>query len=269
MRAALHPTAVISEKARLGQGVEVGPYSVIGPEAVIGDGTVIANNVLITGRVWIGERNLIGAGSTIGTPAQIKNFRDIRNAGVRIGSDNVIRENVSINQGSTNEAETVIGDRNFFMIGAHVAHDCRIGHDTVIANSVLLAGYVTVEDGAVIGGGVGIHQHTRVGRLAMIGGLARVVMDVPPFSLCSNNPAAIFGPNSVGLKRAGFNATRLNAVKAALRTILDTKIILADALKKVESENAGNADIAHLIDFVRRSKRGIHRAAVSDGPVEE
>ena len=257
-----HPTAVISDKAELGAGVEVGPYSVIGPHVRIGAGTVIGAHVQIDGDTVIGERNEIFNGACIGMPAQMKSYRQIKNAKLTIGDENVIREQVTINSGGKDGATTVVGDRNFLMITSHVAHDCVLGNDIILANGTMLGGHATVDDGAVLGGLVGVHQFCHVGRLTMIGGLTRVVMDVPPFTMCAGIASKIFGLNLVGLKRAGYSLKDTAPIKSAVKTLLDPAIKLADAIETVSREYKGNKDIEYLIAFVKNSKRGIPRGVI-------
>ncbi|MBI2095887.1 MAG: acyl-ACP--UDP-N-acetylglucosamine O-acyltransferase [Candidatus Omnitrophica bacterium] len=200
---AIHPTAIVSKTAELGEGVEVGPYAVIGPHVKIGAGTRVLSHAVLDGHTTIGARCEIFTGACLGMPAQDKKFKG-ETSFLSVGDENVIREYVTMHCASTPGAATVVGSRNFIMVGAHVGHDCRVGDEVTMANGSVLGGYVVVEDGAVLGGFTGVHQYVRVGRLAMLGAFAKAAMDVPPFSLCDGYPARVCGLNSVGLRRAGY-----------------------------------------------------------------
>ena len=259
----VHPTAIIDKGAKLASDVEVGPYSVIGAEVEIGEGTSVASHVVLSGRTVIGKRCAIFSGAYLGAPGQVSNYKALKNTSVKIGDDNIIREHVTVHAGSTDGAQTVVGDRNFLMIGCHVAHDDVIGNDTLMANGVTLAGYVTVEDHAVLGGLVGVHQHSRIGKYSMIGGLSRVVMDIPPFSICSGHPARFYGLNAVGLRRAKFASKDAMLIKKALKTLFVAGLPLQEAIAKVKNEMKGSTDVDYLVNFVEKSKRGMVRVPIA------
>ena len=267
--AKIHATAIVSEEAILGEGVEIGPYTLVGPRVRIGPGTRVLNNVVIDGRTQIGERCVIHTGACIGTPPQDKRYKEEYDTGLRIGDDNVIREYVTINVGTHPGSETLIGSRNLFMIGSHVAHDCTLGNDIVIANTVALSGHVTVEDWVVIGGLAAIHQFVRVGKYAMIGGLSRVVMDIPPFSLCNGQPARFYSANLVGLRRTGFSSKEISALKAALRTLFGSGLRLSSAAQKIAEEYAADPQVQYVLSFIKDSKRGITRASRGENSSED
>ena len=254
----IHPTALVAKGAQIGQGVEIGPYTIVGPNVKIGAGTKIANHAVLDGFTEIGERCSIFSGACIGTPPQDKKAKGVQ-ASLIIGNDNVIREYATINLGSTEGSKTVVGNRNYLMIGSHVAHDCVLGDDITIANSVGLSGHVTVEDKAVIGGLTGVHQFVRIGKLSMIGGVSRVVMDIAPFSICSGNPAKFYGLNIVGLKRSGYSVEDSSKIKQALKILFTKGLRLPEALERLENEFKGNKDVEHLARFVKGSERGIIR----------
>jgi UDP-N-acetylglucosamine acyltransferase len=259
----IDPSAVIAPTAR------VDPHSEIGPQAIIGEYAVIEANVIIGAytrlepyvyvKRWttLGERNEISAGTALGTDPLDKNFSGARSY-LKIGNGNKIREHYTISRGTAPESETILGDENYIMTSGHIAHNCRIGNRTVIASCALVAGYVEVEDQAFISGGVVIHQYSRIGRLAMIGGNTRVNSDVPPYFLYSDFNVAAKGLNIVGLRRAGFRASDVAALKTAYRILYRSGLKLEDALARIESE-ASTAHTRHLVAFIRGSKRGICR----------
>lgn len=254
----IHPTAVVSKEAEIGNGVEIGPYSIIGPKVKIGAGTHLAGHVVIEGQTQIGERCRLFTGVCIGFPAQTRKSEVVRSK-VVIGDDNIFREYATVNAGMKDGSETRIGDRNTFMINSHVAHDCLLGSDIVIANAVALAGHVQVEDAAVIGGLVGVHQFVRIGKMSMVGGLSKVVMDVAPFSIHDGQPATFHGVNAVGLRRNGFSSSRMMPVKSALKALFGSRINFERAVPRIEKQFKGNEDVRYLLDFIERSKRGMAR----------
>lgn len=255
---AIHPTALVSKSAVIGKEVEIGPYTVIGPGVKIGDGTRVASHVLMEGDTRVGERCFIFSGACFGTASQERNPKPAKSSLV-IGNENVIREYVTINGSAKEGSQTVVGDRNMIMTNCHVAHDCVLGNDITIANAVLLAGNVTVEDKAVLGGMAGVHQFVRIGKFSMTGGLSKVTQDVPPFSLCDGNPMSLRGVNSVGLKRAGYSSKDVLMLKKTIKILFGNKLLLAKALEKVKAEFGGHPDVQHLLSFVSASKRGIAR----------
>src|SRR5579864_8746926 len=208
---AIHPSAEIAATARVHSGAVIGPDVVIGDfviveqDVTIGAGTRLEPYVYVKRWTTLGERNQISAGTVLGTDPLDKNFKG-ECSYLKIGNGNTIREHFTVSRGTAPESETVIGDGNYIMTSGHIAHNCRIGDRTVIASCALVAGYVEVENEAFISGGVVIHQFSRIGRLAMIGGNTRVNSDVPPFLLCTEFNVAARGLNLVGLKRAGFSA---------------------------------------------------------------
>ncbi len=255
--ACLAPTARIHPGAVIGPGARIGEFCVIESDVTIGRDCVLEPYVYVKRWTTLGERNALSAGAVLGTDPLDKNFTGERSY-LRIGNDNVIREHYTISRGTEPESVTEIGDGNYIMTSGHIAHNCKIGHNTVICSCALVAGYVEVEDQAFISGGVVIHQFSRIGRLAMIGGNTRVNSDVPPFFLYSGFNVEAKGLNLVGLKRAGFQAPQIAALKAAYRLLYRSGLKLEDALRRIESE-AATPETAHLVAFVRQSKRGICR----------
>ncbi len=204
-----------------------------------------------------GERNEISAGTVLGTDPLDKGFTGERSY-LKIGDGNKIREHYTISRGTKPESVTEIGDENYIMTSGHIAHNCKIGNHVVIASCALVAGYVEVEDRAFISGGVVVHQFSRIGRLAMIGGNTRVNSDVPPFFLYSGFNVEAKGLNLVGLKRAGYKASDLSTLKKAYQLLYRSGLKLQEALARIETE-IPTPETLHLIDFIRRSQRGICR----------
>ena len=254
----IHPTAIISPSAKLGD-VEIGPYTVIGPNVCIDDGTVIGPSSVIDGHTTIGRNNKIFQFSSLGSPPQDLKYKNEPTRLV-IGDNNIIREHVVINPGTpTGRTITTIGSKNLFMIGSHVAHDCIVGDETVFANNATLAGHVTVESMAILGGLIAVHQFARIGRLAMVGGGAMATMDVPPFAVASGDRAKLYGINIIGLRRRGYTKEKILLIEKAFRLLFRSNYSLADAIKKVQDEIQPDPDIRYLIEFIQTSKRGVCR----------
>jgi UDP-N-acetylglucosamine acyltransferase len=250
-------TAKIHPDAKIGPGVTIGEFCVVEADVVIGAGCVLEPYVYVKRWTTLGERNEISAGTVLGTDPLDKNFTGERSY-LRIGDGNKIREHYTISRGTEPESLTEIGDDNYIMTSGHIAHNCRIGSQTVICSCALVAGYVEVEDQAFISGGVVIHQYSKIGRLAMIGGNTRVNSDVPPFFLYSGFDVEAKGLNVVGLKRAGYKASDLAVLKKAYQILYRSGLKLAEAIERIESELA-TPEARHLVGFIRRSKRGICR----------
>ena len=251
------PAARVHPKAQVGPGVTIGEYAIVEEDVVIGAGCRLEPYVYVKRWTTLGERNEISAGTVIGTDPLDKNFTGERSY-VRIGNGNVIREHYTISRGTQPESVTEIGDGNYIMTSGHIAHNCKIGNNCVIASCALVAGYVEVEDQAFISGGVVIHQFSRIGRLAMIGGNSRVNSDVPPFFLYSDFNVAAKGLNLVGLRRAGLTAGEIATLKAAYRILYRSGLKLGEALARIETEHPSE-HTRHLVEFIRTSKRGICR----------
>ncbi len=205
----------------------------------------------------LGERNEISSGTVLGTDPLDKNFRGERSY-LRIGNGNTIREHYTISRGTQPESSTTLGDENYVMTSGHIAHNCTVGNKTVIASCALVAGHVEVEDQAFISGGVVIHQYSKIGRLAMVGGNTRVNLDLPPYFLYSDFNAAAKGLNLVGLRRAGFTREQIAALKSAYRLLYRSGLKLEEALARIEAE-IRTEHVRHLLSFIRNSKRGICR----------
>jgi UDP-N-acetylglucosamine acyltransferase len=255
--AVIAPTARVDPEAIIGAGVRIGEFCVIEPDVSIGAGCVLDPYVYIKRWTTLGERNQIGAGTVLGTDPLDRNFQGARSY-LRIGNGNQIREHFTISRGTQEDSATVIGDGNFIMTSGHIAHNCRIGDGAVIASCVLLGGYVEIGDAAFLSGGVLVHQYSKVGRLAMVSGNTRVNLDAPPFFTFAGFEIAPKGLNLVGLGRAGFDASRIAALKCAYRILYRSKLRLEEALARIESESP-TEDTQHLLEFIRQSRRGICR----------
>jgi len=256
----IHSTAIVDKKARLADDIEVGPYAIIGPNAEIAKGTVIGNNVTIDGYTTIGEGNRIFTGAVIGSIPQDLKYKG-KKSFLKIGKNNIIREYVTMNPGTGEGSSTSVGDGNLLMAYSHVAHDCKIGNNCIIANIGTLAGHVTLEDKVVIGGLAAIHQFARVGRMAIIGGCSKVVQDVPPFSTCDGNPARVYGLNLIGIRRAGMSQKAQRELKKAFRIIFHSGLVLKNGIEKVKKDIELIEEVKYLLNFLKDSERGICRGS--------
>jgi UDP-N-acetylglucosamine acyltransferase len=255
--AVVAPTARVHPNASIGPQTVIGEYCVVESDVEIGAFCRLEPYVYVKRWTTLGERNEISSGTVLGTDPLDKAFTGERSY-LRIGNGNRIREHYTISRGTQPESVTGIGDRNYIMTAGHVAHNCKVGSDTVICSCVLVAGYVEIEDQAFISGGVAIHQYSKIGRLAMIGGNSRVNSDVPPFFLYVGFNVAPVGLNLVGLKRAGFLAADIAALKTAYRILYRSGLKLQEALARIEAETP-TEHTQHLVSFIRRSERGICR----------
>lgn len=257
------PTARVHPEAVIGAGTRIGEYCVIEADVVIGAGCVLEPYVYVKRWTTLGDENEISAATALGTDPLDKGFKGERSY-LRIGNGNKIREHYTISRGTQPESETRIGDRNYIMTSGHIAHNCIIGSDVVVASCALVAGYVEVESQAFISGGVVVHQHSKIGRLAMIGGNTRVNSDLPPYFLYSDFNVAAKGLNTVGLKRAGLPPEEIRKLKIAYRLLYRSGFKQEDALRQIEAQ-APSEHTRHLVQFVRASKRGICRESRSGG----
>ncbi|MEO8380722.1 MAG: acyl-ACP--UDP-N-acetylglucosamine O-acyltransferase [Acidobacteriota bacterium] len=260
MSATIAETAVISSEAVLAPDVSVGAYAVIGPHVSIGAGTVIGPFMRIEGPTAIGERNRFVGQASIGTEPQDLKFKGEKTE-LHIGNDNVFREFVTVNRGTTGGGGvTTIGNGNFFMAYAHVAHDCHVGMNTIFANNATLAGHVEVGDSATIGAFSAVHQFCRVGEHAFIGGGSICTQDVLPFvKTVGNRPAKTYGINNIGLERKGFSKETVQALQRAYRLLTRSKLLLHDALDRIETELGLYPEVRYFAEFVRSSQRGVIR----------
>ena len=251
------PTARVHRDATIGAGAVIGEFCVIEQDVTIGAGCMLEPYVYVKRWTTLGKRNQISAGTVLGTDPLDKNFKGERSY-LKIGDGNQIREHYTISRGTAPESATVIGDENYIMTSGHIAHNCKIGNRTVIASCSLISGHVEVEDQAFISGNVAIHQFCKVGRLAMVGGGTRVNVDVPPYFLYSDFNVRPTGLNRVGLRRAGFDAVDIAALKAAYKILYRSGLKLEDALQSIE-HGVSTEHTRHLVSFIRASTRGIAR----------
>lgn len=255
--ATIAATARVHPEARIGPGVRIGEFCVIERDVEIGAGCAIEPYCFIKRWTTLGERNEISAGTVLGTDPFDKKFTGERSY-LRIGNDNKIREHYTISRGTAPESATEIGHGNYIMSSGHIAHNCRIGNNTVIASCALLAGYVEVDDDAFISGGVGVHQFTKIGRLAMIAGNSGINTDAPPFFMYAGFRATPKGLNVVGLRRAGFKAADLSLLKKAYRLLYRSGLKLQEAMERIDT-TLQSPEILELLKFIRTSERGICR----------
>lgn len=260
----IHPTAIIHPEAHVPAEVEVGAYSVIGAGVRIGQGSRIGPHVVIHGPAVIGERNRFFQFCSIGADPQDKKYRGEADSLLEIGSDNTVREYVSINRGTAGGGgKTVIGDHNWIMASAHIAHDCRVGNHTVFANHATLAGHVTIEDFVTLGGFTGVHQFCRLGRYSFTAISSVIVKDVPPYirvaSKGKGNRAQPAGLNLEGLKRAGFDPATLKLLRRAYKIVYRKGLGKKAALAALEALAPESESVNLLKTFIAASKRGIIR----------
>lgn len=255
----IHPTAIVQPGARLAPDVAVGAFSIIGAGAEIGAGTSIDSHVIIEGRTRIGRKNRIHSFAAIGGPPQDKKYSG-EDTAVEIGDGNTIREYVTINRGTAQDAGvTRIGDDNWIMAYVHIAHDCQIGSHTIFANATQLAGHVHIGDWVILGGVTLVHQFVHIGAHSFAAVGTILVQDVPPYVMVAGHDAKPYGINSEGLRRRGFAAETINALKRAYKTLYRSGLGLEDARKALETLAQECSEVRPMLDFLGRSGRGIVR----------
>ena len=254
----IHPTAIVDARARVAESAEIGPYCVVGPEVEIGARTRLMANLYLEGPTWIGEDNVFFPYSTVGVASQDLKYKGER-AETRIGHRNRIREFVTIHRGTQGGGlVTSIGSDNLIMVQSHVAHDVRIGDHVILGNSVGVAGHVIIEDWVDVSPFSGIHQFCRIGRHAFIGPYSVIKQDVMPYSLTSHKPeSAVFGANSIGLERRGFDKATVEALQTAFRLLTRAGLNTSQAIDRIRAEVPALSEIEELIAFIRASERGI------------
>ncbi len=257
----IHPTAVIDSSCEVSPEAKIGPYCVVGPNVTIGAGTILDSHVCIHGWTGIGERCRFYSHSSVGTDPQ-----DLKYKGeptyLKIGNDNVFREFVSLNRGTRGgHGITVIGNNNFLMAYSHIAHDCIVGDNVIMANAATLAGHVTVGDHATVGAFSAVHQFCRVGPHAFIGGFSVITRDALPYikTVGARNEAKIYGINSIGLQRKGFSAQSMAELKQVYRILFRSQMNTGDALVKTKENQWASPEVATLIEFIESSERGFIR----------
>ncbi len=255
----IHPNAVVHPEARIGPGVSIGAFSVIGAQAEIGEGTWIGSHVVVDGRIRIGARNRIFHFASIGGPPQDKKYAG-EDTSVEIGDGNTIRECVTINRGTVQDVGvTRIGADNWIMAYVHIAHDCQIGDHTIFANLTQLAGHVHIADWTILGGSTLVHQFVHVGAHSFSAMGSALAQDLPPYVMASGNPAKPHGINSEGLRRRGYSAAAIQAIKRAYRTLYRSGLPLEEAKREIERQGAEHPELLVLSGFLGRGDRGILR----------
>jgi UDP-N-acetylglucosamine acyltransferase len=256
----IHPAAIVDPKAEIGGNVDIGPYSVVEKGVSIGEGTKIGPHVVIRDGTQIGMRCQIYQFSSIGEAPQATAYRGEPTL-LQVGDHNIMREFVTLHRGTVKGGgKTVIGNNNYFMAYCHVAHDCQIGNEVVMANGASLGGHIVIEDGAIIGGLAAIHQFCRVGTYAIVGGITGVLLDIPPYTKAQGDRAKLFGLNTIGLRRANFSEKTLKGLKKAYRIIFRSALTLEKAVKAVQEDDIFQIpEVQHLLQFIQHSKRGICR----------
>ncbi|MBI4563190.1 MAG: acyl-ACP--UDP-N-acetylglucosamine O-acyltransferase [Planctomycetes bacterium] len=252
----IHPTAIVDPRAKLAEGVAIGPYSIVGPDVTLGSGTTLMNHVTLLGRTTLGRNNTVHPYAVLGGTPQDLKYRGEETEAI-IGDGNTLREYVTINIGTEGGGRTTrVGDGCLLMAGCHIAHDCEVGDHVVIANNVLLAGHVKIEDYAVLSAYVGLHHFVTIGRHAFVGGFSRVNVDVPPYMVVNGIPFDVVKPNAVGLRRRGFSAELLTALKEAHRLLWRSGLPKPEAKALIEQRFPHHSEIRILLDFLKAVDRG-------------
>ena len=260
----IHPTAIVDPSADIGSGTFIGPFAVIEPDVVIGERCRIEAHAVIKRFTRMGYENCLSEGAVIGGLPQDLKYKG-QDTGVRIGNCNVFREGVTIHRATETGGDTIIGNENYLMVNAHVAHDCVLEDKIIMANNSALAGVVRVEDHAFIAGGAMVHQFSQVGRYAMLGGKSKILQDVLPYFITDGVPGRAKGLNLVGLKRGGFSVQEIQDLKVAYRVLLLDAGLLKEKLARLRAFDSPH--VQHLIDFIERSKRGFcHHHRVRQAP---
>lgn len=259
----IHPTALVDPSCEIESSVTIGPYCVLGPNVRLGRGTVLHNHVIIPELTTLGEDNEVYPCAVIGADPQDRKFRGERSQ-CFIGDRNQIREHVTIHRGTGNGGGvTRIGNENLIMVAAHIAHDCQVASHTTIANQVMLAGHVHVEEGASLGGGAGVHHFATVGACCFVGAMARIAKDVPPYMIVEGHPAEVRAVNSIAMHRRGFDPTHIESMKEVFRRLWrDNHTAMHEKIPDIRREFRGVRSIAQLCDALEASARGVHGRAL-------
>lgn len=252
----IHPSAVIGKNVKLGDGNRIGANVVMEDGVEIGNGNIVYPSAYVASGTRMGDKNEIHMGAVVGHVPQDLAFVKGTSSFTKIGNENVIREYVTIHRGTKEGTSTVIGNHNYFMANAHIAHNCQLGNRIILVNLASLTGYCVVEDQAFISGMVGFHQFTRIGRLAIVSALSAANKDIPPFTLCGGRPARAQGLNSVGLRRAGIPPASRSELKKAFKFLYRERLSVSHACEAIEKELTSE-EVKHLLGFIRASKRGI------------
>jgi len=253
---AIHPTALVDPSAELAHGVSVGPYAIIGPNVIVGERCRLGPRVTLQRNVRLARGVTIGDGSILGGDPQDLKYRG-EETWVEIGEDTIIREYTTINRATTATFKTTVGARCFIMTYVHLAHDCHVGDDVVIANATQCAGHVTIHDRAILSGLNAVHQFVTIGTYAFVGGGSRVNQDIPPYVKAVGNPMELYGLNSIGLQRAGFSGDTVAALKRAYRLFFNSDLNLSQAMERARTELPAFPEVERFLAFVESSERGV------------
>ena len=253
----IHETAIVGSKAQIGTNCYIGAFSIVGDDVILGNGVRLESHVVVDGKTKIGNATKIFPFVSIGLAPQDLKYAD-EPTRVEIGKRNHIREFVTIHRGTTGGGGlTKIGDDNLLMAQAHVAHDCQIGNEVIMANAATLAGHVEIDDRASIGAYSGVHQFCRVGREAFVGGYSVVVKDALPFAISQGNHAKCYGLNRVGMRRRGYSKEAIEKLHHAYHLLLNAKLNTTQAIEKIEAEISGCEEVSYLVNFIKSSTRGV------------
>jgi UDP-N-acetylglucosamine acyltransferase len=252
----IHPTALVSPDARIGNNVEIGPFTIVGDRCEIGDGCVLGARVTLERNVRLGARVKVGVGSVLGSDPQDLKFKG-EETWVEVGEGTTIRECATINRGTSYSHRTTIGRECFIMSYVHIAHDCQIGNNVIISNATQLAGHIVVEDHAIISGVSAAHQFVRIGAHSFVGGCSRIAKDVPPYLKAVGNPIKLYGLNSVGLQRRGFADETVRELKRAYRLLFRSELNVSQALERARAELEQTPEVVHFLEFIEQSDRGV------------
>jgi UDP-N-acetylglucosamine acyltransferase len=254
--ARIHPTAIVDPLADLGMGVTIGPHAIIGPRVTVGDRCRIGPRATLQQNVRLAEGVSVGDGSILGGDPQDLKYEG-EETWVEVGADTIIREYSTINRATTATYKTTVGARCFIMTYVHLAHDCHVGDDVVIANATQCAGHVTIHDRAILSGLNAVHQFVTIGTFAFVGGGSRVNQDIPPYVKAVGNPMELYGLNSIGLQRAGFPGETIAALKRAYRLFFNSDLNLSQALERARSDLPSFPEVERFLTFVESSERGV------------
>lgn len=256
MSTRIHPTAIVSKDAQLGDGVEIGPFAIIGEGCVIGEGCLIAARATLERNVILASNVKVGSGSILGGDPQDLKYKGEPTT-VEIGQDTTIREYSTINRGTAQSFKTTVGKQCFIMSYVHLAHDCHVGDGVILGNTVQLAGHVTIDDKAIVSGQSAVHQFVQIGRYSFTGGCSRVSKDVPPYVKANGNPIRLYGLNKVGLQRNGVSEDVQRELKRAYRLFFNSDLNLSQARERAEEELQRFPEVEEFLSFLDRSDRGL------------
>jgi UDP-N-acetylglucosamine acyltransferase len=254
--AQIHPTALISPEAVLAEDVVVGPYAIVEGRVRIGAGCVLHARAHLIGPITMGDGNEVFSNAIIGEKPQHFHYKD-EPTSVEIGDNNVFRENVTVHRGTTSSWSTRIGNGNYLMAGAHIAHDCKVGDKCILANNALVAGHCELADGVYVSGNSGVHQFCKMGRLSFLSGTSGTTKDIPPF-IIQQNLNEVMGVNVIGMRRAGLSSAQINAIRRLYHILYLQQLSIPNALTQIEAELGGVDVVREFVQFVRDSKRGIN-----------